>query len=99
MAVYSINSPYYRTSDSAGYLDVMTFRDIPAQIDDELFEVTATYEYRPDLLSQYLYKTSELWWVFAMRNQNIIKDPVYDLVAGIKIYIPKMTVIKTALGS
>jgi hypothetical protein len=99
MAKYSINSPYYKTSDAAGYLDVMTFRDIPAKIDDELFEVTTTYAYRPDLLSNYLYKTPELWWVFAMRNQDIIKDPVYDLVPGIKIYLPKLAVINAALGA
>lgn len=98
MASYKNTSPYYATQEAAGYLDVMTFRNIPSETDDILFEVTNTYENRPDLLAFDLYKDSSLWWVFAVRNSSIIKDPIYDLVAGIKIYLPKITTIKTALG-
>jgi hypothetical protein len=81
-----------------GYLDVMTFRDLPLERDDILFEVTNTYEFRPDLLAYDLYKDSNLWWVFATRNKKILKDPVYDLTAGIKIYLPKLTTLKRVLG-
>lgn len=98
MTTYQKTSPYYTTSMSNGYLDIASFRNIPAQTDDILFEVTATYDNRPDLLAYDLYKDTGLWWVFAVRNPSIIKDPVYDLVAGIKIFLPKITTIKIALG-
>ena len=96
--MYSKTSPYYKTQVVNGYLDVMEFRDLPIQRDDILFEVTATYENRPDLLAYDLYKDPSLWWVFAVRNKKIIKDPVYDLVAGVKIYLPKMNTLKSVLG-
>jgi hypothetical protein len=76
----------------------MSFRDIPNERDDILFEVTATYENRPDLLSYDLYGDARLWWVFAMRNKRILKDPVYDLRAGTKVYLPKLSTIKRVLG-
>jgi hypothetical protein len=98
MSDYSSFSPYYKTPLVSGYLDVMTFRDIPGQIDDILFEIVSTYEFRPDLLAHDLYQETRLWWVFAMRNKDILKDPVYDMTAGTKIYLPKLSVIKRALG-
>lgn len=81
-----------------GYMDVIDFRDIPSQVDDILFEVTKTYEYRPDLLAYDLYQNAELWWVFAVRNKSVIKDPIFDMVAGSKIFLPKISTLKTALG-
>lgn len=98
MSIYNGTSPYYTTDVSNGYLDIINFRDIPSQTDDILFEVTKTYEYRPDLLAYDLYSDVNLWWVFAVRNKSIFKDPVFDLTAGTKIYLPKITTIKTALG-
>lgn len=97
MSIYSKTSPYYTTNVENGYLDVLNFRDLPIERDDILFEVTSTYEHRPDLLAYDLYKDSGLWWVFAVRNKKILKDPVYDLVPGIKIYLPKITTITRVL--
>lgn len=96
--MYSKTSPYYTTQIFNGYLDVMSFRDIPYQTDDILFEVTNTYENRPDLLAYDLYKDAALWWVFAMRNKTTLKDPVFDLKAGAKIYLPKLSTINSVLG-
>jgi len=99
MATYQKTSPYYSTiSTSAGYLDTMTYRDIPAHTDDILYTIAGQYQYRPDLLAYALYKDSNLWWVFAMRNLSVIKDPVYDFVAGTRIYLPKMSTLKATLG-
>lgn len=98
MASYSKLSPYYTTDLSSGYLDIINFRDIPGEMDDILFTVTTNYEYRPDLLAYDLYGDVNLWWVFAIRNKGILLDPVYDLEAGIQIYLPKLTSIKKALG-
>ena len=98
MAFYKDNSPYATTSFSNGYLDIIDFRDIPAKTDDVLYEVTKQYENRPDLLAYDLYNDVGLWWVFSVRNKDIIKDPVFDLVAGIKIYLPTGNTIRAALG-
>ena len=98
MSNFNKASPYFLTPIVNGYLDVMTLRDIPSEVDDILFEVTSTYENRPDLLAYDLYENENLWWVFAMRNKKILKDPVYDLVAGVKIYLPKLSTLQRILG-
>ena len=46
-----------------------------------------------------LYGDRRFWWVFAQRNMNVLKDPVYDFVAGTKIYLPKERNISSELGS
>lgn len=96
---YSRTSPYFSTSQTNGYLDVITFRDIPALTTDTQFTVTSQYKHRPDLLAYDLYQDVNLWWVFAVRNKNIIRDPVYDLIPGVKIYIPTKASVLQALGS
>jgi hypothetical protein len=90
MSSYSNFSPYYKTPEVNGHLDILSLRDIPAASDDVLFEVTQTYSLRPDLLAYDLYNDSRLWWVFAVRNKDIIQDSTYDLVAGQRIYIPSL---------
>jgi len=98
MAVYNATSPYYTTVNTGGFLDVINLRDIPPNTDDVLFEVTKKYEHRPELLANDLYGDVNLWWVFAVRNKNVLLDPVFDMVAGIKIYLPQQSNINSALG-
>lgn len=98
MAQYNKSSPYSETSQSNGYLDVMNWRKVPVQSDDIVFTVTKSYEHRPDLLAYDLYQDSKLWWVFASRNPAILKDPIYDLVAGTKIYLPKLSAMRDIMG-
>jgi hypothetical protein len=98
MAIYNSTSPYYTTPSKNGYLDIINFRNIPVRADDVLFELTKKYEHRPELLANDLYGDVNLWWVFAVRNKNVIQDPVFDMVAGIKIYLPLQTSLNKALG-
>lgn len=98
MSVYSKTSPYYQTPLTNDYLDVISFRNLPSEKDDVYFEITNTYEYRPDLLAYDLYQDSKLWWVFAVRNKTKLKDPIFDMKAGTKIYLPKITTLKRVLG-
>ena len=98
MTMYAKTSPYYNSSMVNNYLDVINFRDIPKERDDILFELTATYEHRPDLLAYDLYKDHKMWWVFAVRNRSVIKDPVFDMVAGVKIYLPKASTLQRVIG-
>jgi hypothetical protein len=36
--------------------------------------------------------------VFAQRNMDTIKDPVFDIEAGTKIFLPKGPALKELLG-
>lgn len=98
MVTYGTTSPYYLTGFNQFYLDVMTNRPIPAQSDDILMQINNTYQYRPDLLSYDLYQTPNLWWVFYQRNPNTLTQPPFDFEQGVRIYIPKLTTLKSALG-
>lgn len=97
-ANYDSTSAYFTTNYSQFYLDVMNNRAIPKDADDVLWEITETYQYRPDLLAFDLYQTSTLWWVFYQRNPNTLQAPPLDFKAGTVIYLPKLSTLRTALG-
>lgn len=99
MIKYESSSPWFDTRVQGDlYLDILTIRSVPADADDILYEVQPQYAYRPDLLSYDLYGTKNLWWVFAQRNMEILKDPVNDLVPGLKIFLPKGDALARQLG-
>jgi hypothetical protein len=98
MAAYDSTSPYYLTGYSQFFLDTMINRPIPKQPDDILFQLNMTYQYRPDLLAFDLYGDSRLWWVFYQRNPNTLQAPPLDFAAGVAIYLPKLSTLKSALG-
>ncbi len=98
MATYDATSPYYETGYSQFFLDVMVNRPIPKEEDDLSFTINATYQYRPDLLAYDLYDNSTLWWVFYQRNPNTLQAPPLDFKVGTKIFLPKITTLKAALG-
>ena len=98
MTSFFKSSPYSKTPITNGYLDVLNFIDIPVSSDDVLYQVNSRYEFRPDLLAYDLYGDSRLWWVFAARNKDILKDSIFDLVAGTSIVIPAAETIKKTLG-
>lgn len=87
-ATYNKSSPYYQTAQTSTYLDIWSAPSLAPALSDNLLFVTTPYTHRPDLLSQDLYGTPRLWWVFAMLNPDILKDPIYDLVVGIEIRVP-----------
>ena len=97
-ATYDSTSPYYTTGYSQFFLDVMNNRPIPKESDDQLWEITQTYQYRPDALAYDLYNNSGLWWVFYQRNPNTLQKPPLDFVADTIIYLPKITTLKQVLG-
>jgi hypothetical protein len=98
MAAYDSTSAYFSTGYSQFFLDVMTNRPIPKQSDDQLMEITQTYQYRPDMLALDLYNNSNLWWVFYQRNPNTLTAPPLDFKAGVRIYLPKITTLRSVLG-
>lgn len=99
MASYAKTSPYFKTNTlPSGELGTFQIRPIPVSDDDVLYTIENQYIHRPDLLAFDLYGTSKLWWVFAQRNMDILKDPIYDFVAGISIYLPNESELKKVLG-
>lgn len=97
-ASYESTSPYFNTSYTQFYLDVMVNRPIPKYQDDLQFVITQTYQYRPDMLSLDLYQTPTLWWVFYQRNPNTLSAPPLDFKTGTTIYLPKISTLQQALG-
>lgn len=97
-AIYDSTSPYFNTKYSQFYLDVMVNRAIPKEVDDQLFKINQTYQYRPDLLAFDLYEQATLWWVFYQRNPNTLIAPPWDFEAGKIIYLPKITTLRSSLG-
>tara|TARA_B100000530_G_C15775104_1_gene415124 strand:+ start:333 stop:635 length:303 start_codon:yes stop_codon:yes gene_type:complete len=99
MATYDNESPYANTEVVNGqYLDILSIRPVPAYDDDILYTIESQYQHRPDLLAYDLYGSTKLWWVFAQRNMNTIKDPVYDMVTGTQIYLPQGAKLTEVLG-
>lgn len=98
MATYDQTSPYYTTQYSQFFLDVMVNRPIPKYSDDQVFVINSVYQYRPDLLAFDLYQNSGLWWVFYQRNPNTLTAPPLDFAPGTKIYLPKITTLRSVLG-
>lgn len=81
-------SPYVLTQISDWYLDVWIPRSVPASEFDKTEIIPPEFDQRPDLMSQQKYGTPKLWWVFCMRNPDLMADPISDFVAGLEIYIP-----------
>jgi alpha-L-fucosidase len=99
MAQYGKTSPWGNTDfTSTGELDLLSIRPVPAEDDDILYTIEPQYTYRPDLLAFDLYGTAKLWWIFAQRNIDTLKDPVFDFIPGTKIYLPKSSAVKKGLN-
>jgi hypothetical protein len=97
-AIYTNTSPWHTTDFRQDYLDILSIRPVSAEPDDFLYTIEPQYEYRPDLLAFDLYGETSLWWVFTQRNMDALQDPIFDFVAGKKIYIPKNSSLRTVLG-
>lgn len=96
---YPKTSPYFLTQlVKNDFLDVMVDIPIPKNATDQYWVITETYNYRPDLLAYDLYNDSKLWWVFAQRNPNRLKDPLFDFTTGTGIYLPQLPILKATLG-
>lgn len=95
---YRPASPYFLTPQTSWFLSHYEPRLILPDDEDLPFTVPAEFALRPDRMSQHFYGTADLWWVFAVRNMNVLKDPVYDLKAGIDIFIPTKRRVENLIG-
>lgn len=96
-----ISSPYYGTPIKDFYLDLWVQNPnlIPTINDYSVF-IEANMHQRPDVLANKLYGTPNLFWLFAIRNMDIIVDPINDFKSGLQIIVwPANYIQKVVLGS
>ena len=99
MADFHSNDSFLRNAKVTDfYLDLNSLPKIPKSISDDIYTIESRYYKRPDLLAHKLYGTTNLWWVFALRNPDLIEDPIRDFKSGIQIRLPHKGVLETIIG-
>lgn len=97
--LYPTSSIYAVTPQLNWRLGVYKHRAIAPAKGDTQITISAKYNLRPDRLSLDLYGTQNYWWVFMLRNMNVIRDPVYDMTTGKTIWVPSLDGLQGVLGS
>ena len=98
MANKSKSSPYAKTQVVGDYLDLLNLPALQESDNDQYYTIESKFDKRPDLLSNKLYGTTRLWWVFTKRNMNLIEDPINDFRAGLIIRIPEKTTLSNVVS-
>jgi len=80
------------------FLDINKLPAIKATVSDKVYQIEPKYHQKPEYLAFDLYGTTRLWWVFALRNVDIIKDPIRDFEQGTSIYLPSKDTIENIKG-
>jgi hypothetical protein len=97
MATYSKSSPWHRTPANDLYLESLVYRPIIKNSLDRAYIIENQYKHRPDLLAHDLYGDTRLWWVFVHRNRDILKDPIFDFLPGVEIFLPNKKELETSI--
>jgi hypothetical protein len=80
------------------FLDVNNLPSLPQNVNDERYVINAMYDERPDLLAYELYGSTRLWWVFSIRNPDLLKDPIRDFKSGLTIFLPSAENVDSISG-
>jgi len=99
MAQYPSTSPYQLTRIGRNSLEYYIHIPIVGEDNDINYVIQPQYNFRPDLLAYDLYQNSKLWWVFTNRNMEVLKDPIFDFIAGTEIKLPKKSYLDRLLGA
>jgi hypothetical protein len=88
--IYGTNSRYKDTEITDFYLDIWNADNLEIEPtdDDEQVTIESKYDRRPDLFAYDHFGDSTLWWRLAMRNKDILIDPINDFLAGTQIWVP-----------
>jgi|TARA_R110001606_G_scaffold397472_1_gene573980 hypothetical protein len=81
------------------FTDVNRLPSVPKNPYDEEYVIQTDADERPDILAYKLYGSVDLWWVFALRNPDVIVDPIRDFKAGTTIFLPSREVINSLTGA
>ena len=79
------------------YLDVAKLPVVSTSIGDYVV-VPTECENRIDLFSYQQYGSSRYWWIIALANADLIKDPIWDFTAGLTVLVPKDTALLEKLA-
>lgn len=97
--IYNKTSQYYITPQTSWFLGMYVDRGLIRDGTDQAITLDSRYALRPDLLSYDLYGIVDYRWTFMMLNPDLIKDPIYDFVTGLTIYVATLDRLRSALGS
>lgn len=89
--IYPPSSPYAITPQASWYIGRYEHRNIFPASDDQTITIASAYHLRPDKMSFDLYGTPNYWWVFMVRNMDLIRDPIWDHTSGKTIIVPTKT--------
>ena len=98
MATYKTNSVYALTPMDAGKLGIWKVPEVEITGNEVTIIISRHYRNRPDLLSNKLYGTPQLWWVFKMLNPDKLNDPVWDFIEGVEILTPSPSDVSAYLN-
>lgn len=91
---YPKSSIYARTPILDWYLDVWAPREVAPRGTDIEYTIPPNFHLRPDLAAFSFYGNEKYWYVFALRNKNLLIDPIFDFRSGIEIFVPSKESIK-----
>lgn len=97
MAIYKSTSIYSNTPQTDWYLDFWKGKFLSNDGNDKPYVIPNDFDMRPDLAAFNLYGSEKYWYVFALKNKDILKDPIFDFRAGVEIFIPSLNAIKGIL--
>ena len=90
MGFFTNSSPYASTQIvDDQYPDTLTIRPIPAQPDDVLYKVEPNTIIDRTCWLMIFTATKNYGGCLPQRNMDKISDPVYDLIPGLEIFIPR----------
>lgn len=94
---YSRYSPYFNVKQT-WYLDTMILKTMRPADDDEIYQIPTKFHHQPWRLAKEKYGNERLYYIFAVLNKDILKDPVYNFNAGITIRIPSVNRVQKYIG-
>lgn len=95
-AVYDSKSYLNNANFTKFYLDLAQLPSVE-DIEGNYVVVPPECQHRIDLFSYQQYGTSRLWWVIALANADILKDPTWDFVSGLRVLVPTRGVLLNQL--
>ena len=78
------------------YLDKARLASITDAVGNQVV-VPPECEHRIDLFSYQQYGSSRLWWVIALANADLIKDPIWDFKSGMTLLVPDRALLDEQL--
>ena len=97
MAIYNRYSPYKKT-EQGWYLGTYNpIRLLPSE-DDMIYVIPDKYHQQPWRLAKEIYGQERLYYVFALVNMGVLKDPLYDFKAGEVIRVPSKQRVERIVG-